>query len=204
MQQDRIPPGTKHIQRADHSAQHAVFITDMFFFQAAYAIPDLMPANDLFKIFLPGRKIPERRVRHPFCDGLLDRRNHREIHIRHPHGDLIKARSQLCLRKICGSRIRSVRRSRYIHCDRILSPPVQDTGKIILQNNPSFLSVTVMAAVTSAAAMGAAAAAVPAAADLSFVMNLVINDIPYRKSHSAKYNQCRDYCCHVPIPPVSC
>lgn len=56
------------------------------------------------------------------------------------------------------------------------------------------------AAVTAAAAMGTATATVAAAADLSLVMNLIIYNIPYSQTDTAKYNNCRNYCCHDLIP----
>ena len=56
--------------------------------------------------------------------------------------------------------------------------------------------MTASAAITAAAAMRAPAAA----ADLSFMVNLIINEIPHGQTHAAKYNNCRNYCCHDIIP----
>lgn len=60
--------------------------------------------------------------------------------------------------------------------------------------------MTASAAVAAATAMGTATATVAAAADLSLVVDFIIYNIPYGQTYAAKYNNCRNYCCHDLIP----
>ncbi len=57
MEQYLVPFGTNHIQRAYHTAQYAVFITDTLFGQPLYAVPLFLPADNRLIIFFLRFKI---------------------------------------------------------------------------------------------------------------------------------------------------
>ena len=128
VQQHGIAGGSKASQSRDHAAQHTVFVPDALFGQAGYTVAGLVPADDGIIIFIGRTKIAKGRVLGALDNGLLDGGYRGEIHIRHPHGDHIKARFGRFGRK-------AVHLADGIYRNGVLAMAVHDGSKIIFHCN---------------------------------------------------------------------
>ena len=124
VQQHGIAGGSKAGQSRDHAAQHTVFVPDALFGQAGYTVAGLVPADDGIIIFIGRTKIAKGRVLGALDNSLLDGGYRGKIHIRHPHGDHIKARFGRFGRK-------AVHLADGIYRNGVLAMAVHDGSKII-------------------------------------------------------------------------
>ena len=125
VQKNSVAGGGQGLHRAGHAAVHPVFIADVFLFQIGEAVAAGPPAYDFGKVFLPGLKIAVQRMLCPPDDGLRHRRAGGKVHVRHPHGNGIKA-----LRR--GLRLTApVFLADALDGGCIKAPPVDDGGKIV-------------------------------------------------------------------------
>ena len=93
-----------------------------------------LPFADQFKVFIPRGEVAESWMVHSVDDSFLDGRHNREVHIRHPHRDDIKAFLTLYRRIIAEIVFGQINR------DGIIAFAVNDGCKIILHvhfSNPN-------------------------------------------------------------------
>ena len=103
-------------------AQHPVFVADMLRLQSFYAVTAGLPIDDGGKILLPGVEVPEGGMTDPLRHGLAHRGRRGEIHIRHPHGNGVKA-------FLGASRRPAIPQA--VHRQGVLPPSVYDGFKIV-------------------------------------------------------------------------
>ena len=89
--QHRIARLDIRAQRRHDTAQHAVFVTDMFRAQTLDAIAATLPFDDAVKILGARIEIAKHGVLGTLNDVFLDRGHRGEVHVRHPHGNAIEA-----------------------------------------------------------------------------------------------------------------
>ena len=118
-----VPLGAKHVQCGGHAAQYAVFVADVFRLQAGDAVVVFLPADDGIVVFRRGVKVAEGRMLRPGDHGLLNGGNHGEIHVRHPHGDHVKA--------LPGGGIGGTGGAHGVDGDGVLSPAIQNGSKVV-------------------------------------------------------------------------
>ena len=124
MKQYVVPFGTHHIQGADHTAQHAIFIADVLRLESGHTVALLLPPDNGSIIFFRWIKISIGRMLHTLHHGLHNRWYGREIHVSYPHWDPVKAFLHLCARN------RNV-----LYCNRIFSVAIQNRSKIVFHNH---------------------------------------------------------------------
>ena len=124
MDQHLVAPGADHVQRRDNAPQDAVLIADVLLMKARNAVAGLLPADDALEILLPRGEVAKAGVLRPLDDGLLHRGHHGEVHVRHPHGDGVKAFPG-------GVRGKARHGPQGVHGQGILPPPVNDGGKVV-------------------------------------------------------------------------
>ena len=124
MKQYVVPFGTHHIQGADHTAQHAIFIADVLRLESGHAVALLLPSDNGSVIFFRWIKISVCRMLHTLHHSLHNRWCGREIHVSYPHRDPVKAFLHLCARN------RNV-----LYCNRIFSVAIQNRSKIVFHNH---------------------------------------------------------------------
>ena len=122
LDQHVVSPGAEHVQRGNHAAQHAVLIADVLLLQPGNPVMGALPADNGVKISLGEIKIAEGRMLHPADNGFLNRGADCEIHVRHPHGNRVKA-----LLRAGGA----ARRPDGVPGNRVLSAAVRHCFKII-------------------------------------------------------------------------
>ena len=91
VEENLVSPGADGPQGAENTAQNAVFIADALPGQTGDAVAVLLPADNGFVVFAGWLEVAVGRVLSPGNDGPGDGGEGGEIHIRHPHGDEIKA-----------------------------------------------------------------------------------------------------------------
>ena len=89
--QHRIARLDIRAQRGHDTAQHAVFVTDMFRAQTLDAIAATLPFDDAVKVLRARVKVAKHGMLGTLNDVLLDRGHRGKVHIRHPHGDAVEA-----------------------------------------------------------------------------------------------------------------
>ena len=78
-------------QRRHDTAQHAVFVADMFRAQALDAIAAALPFDDAVEVLGARVKVAKHGMLSALNDVLLDRGHRGEIHVGHPHGNAVEA-----------------------------------------------------------------------------------------------------------------
>ena len=141
VQQHIVAPGAEHIQRADHAAQHTVFIADVLRPQAGYAVAGFLPADDAAVVFFRGGKVAVSGMGHTRLHGLHHSRNGGKIHIRHPHGDHIKALFRAAGAEAAGG-------AYHVYRNGILAVAIHDGCKIVFHSISSLQGETAGIAVT--------------------------------------------------------
>ena len=119
-----IAPGTHHIQGADHTAQNAVGIADVLALQTFHAVAVALPVDDGVVILITGQEIAVAGVLGTLDDGFGDGGRGGEVHVRHPHGNQVKAVSGLA--------------GGIVHSQSVHAMAVDDGGKIIFHGNSPF------------------------------------------------------------------
>ena len=89
--QHRIARLDIRAQRRHNTAQHAVFVTDMFRAQTLDAIAAALPFDDAVRVLGTRIKVAKHGVLGTLNDVFLDRGHRGEVHVRHPHGNAIEA-----------------------------------------------------------------------------------------------------------------
>ena len=124
--QHLVAPGADAVQGADHAAQHAVLIADVLLFQSGHAVAPGLPLDDGVVVLVAGVKVAECRVLDAGNDLLLDGGHHREVHVRHPHGDGVKA--------LLGGRGGKAG-AQAVHGDGIFAVAFENGRKIVFHDN---------------------------------------------------------------------
>ena len=132
VQQHIVALGTEHIQRGDHAAQDAVFVTDVGGGQAGNAVVGLLPLDDGAEVFLGRHEIAKGGMLGPLDHSLLNGGNHGEVHVGDPHGDDIKT--------LLRSGIRGAGRTDHIHSNGISALTVYNGSKIVFHGDSPFLA----------------------------------------------------------------
>ena len=78
-------------QRRHDTAQHAVFVADMFRAQTLDAIAAALPFDDAVEILGARVKVAKHGMLSALNDVLLDRGRRGKIHVGHPHGNAVEA-----------------------------------------------------------------------------------------------------------------
>lgn len=78
-------------QRRHDTAQHAVFVADMFRAQTLDAIAAALPFDDAVEILGARVKVAKHGMLSALNDVLLDRRHRGKVHVGHPHGNAVEA-----------------------------------------------------------------------------------------------------------------
>ena len=91
MDQHRIAWLDIRAQRRHDTAQHAVFVADMFRAQALDAITAALPFDDAVEVLGARVKVAKHGVLGTLNDALLDRGHRGEVHVGHPHGNAVEA-----------------------------------------------------------------------------------------------------------------
>ena len=78
-------------QRRHDTAQHAVFVADMFRAQTLDAITAALPFDDAVEVLGARVEIAKHGVLGALNDVLLDRGHRGKVHVRHPHGNAVEA-----------------------------------------------------------------------------------------------------------------
>ena len=91
MNQHRIARLDIRAQRRHDTAQHAVFVADMFRAQALDAIAAALPFNDAVEVLGTRVKVAKHGMLSALNDVLLDRGHRGKIHVGHPHGNAVEA-----------------------------------------------------------------------------------------------------------------
>ena len=89
--QHRIARLNIRTQRRHDTAQHAVFVADMFRAQALDAIAAALPFDDAVKVLGARIEIAKHGVLGALNDVFLDRGHRGKVHIGHPHGNAVEA-----------------------------------------------------------------------------------------------------------------
>lgn len=129
VEQDGVAGGGEGVQGRGHASQHAVFIVDGGAGQPLHAVALLLPADDAVKVLLPGREVAKGRMLCPADNRFRNGGRGGEIHVRDPHGEVVKARFP-------GP---GAKGGADVHGDGILSPAVQNGGKIVFHTGVPFL-----------------------------------------------------------------
>ena len=91
MDQHRIARLDIRAQRRHDTAQHAVFVADMFRAQALDAIAAALPFDDAVEVLGARVKVAKHGMLSALNDMLLDRGHRGKIHVGHPHGNAVEA-----------------------------------------------------------------------------------------------------------------
>ena len=78
-------------QRRHDTAQHAVFVADMFRAQTLDAIAATLPFDDAVEVLGARVKVAKHGVLGTLNDVLLDRGHRGEVHVGHPHGNAVES-----------------------------------------------------------------------------------------------------------------
>ncbi len=132
VEQHLVAPGADAVQGRHHAAQHAVFVADVFLGKAGDPVALLLPADDGGEILLTGGEIAEGRMLDAVGHGLLDGGNGGEVHVRHPHGDGVKALPGCAGGKAGHS-------AQTVHSDGVPAVAGQDGSKIVLHTKTLLL-----------------------------------------------------------------
>ena len=129
--QDPVAPGAEHVQRGDYASQHPVLIADVLRLQAGDPVAVPVPGGDGVVIRLGGGEVAVGRVLDPADDGLGNGGEGGKTHVRHPHGDGVKA-------LLGGAGGKAGGRAQGVHRQGVHPPAVQYGGKIIFHIERSF------------------------------------------------------------------
>ena len=126
VEQHVVAFGAQHVQGADNAAQHAVFIANALLGQAGDAVALLLPVDDGVVVIVAGGKVAEERMLDALGNGLGDGGHRGEVHVRHPHGDDVKA--------LFGGLGAVPAGDKPVHGDGVFPVPVDDAGKIVFHS----------------------------------------------------------------------
>ena len=129
VEQDLVAGGGEGLHRAGDAAVDAVLVADVLPFQIPEAVALGLPADDGIIIGAAGEKVAVQRVLGPLNDGGRHGGAGGEVHVRHPHGDGVKAllggvgydRPQFLVPDA-------------LHCGCVLSVTVDDGCKIVFHD----------------------------------------------------------------------
>ena len=129
---DRVARGSHGLKRRDDASQHAVLVADVRRLETRDAVSRALPVDDRGRVGVRGLEVAKGRVLEALGHGLHDGGAGGEVHVRHPHGNLVEARARR------GGRPGHVANA--VDGQGILAVALHDGGEVVLRHLRSSLA----------------------------------------------------------------